>query len=183
MTPRIVLLNGAGSAGKTSLARALQRITATPFLYVAMDSFLEMLPPGLWDHDDGWKLVRHEENGRPSVELREGPRGRALIQGTRRAVAALAGAGNDIILDEVLLDGAAADYRRLLADCRVHWIKVDAPLEVLERRELLRGDREIGLSNWQHARVHRDVAYDFAVDTDALTPEEAALAIKDRFGL
>lgn len=178
-----MLLNGAGSAGKTSLGRALQRLTAMPFLYVAMDGFLEMLPPGLWDHPDGWQLVRHEEDGQPSLELREGPRGRALMLGTRRAVAALAGAGNDLILDEILLDDAAADYRALLGAFQVHWVKVHAPLAVLEQRELLRGDRDLGLARWQHQRVHRDVAYDFAVDTDLLTPEEAALAIKDRFGL
>ena len=148
-----------------------------------MDAFLEMLPPALWDHPDGWLLVRHEEAGRPSLELREGPAGRRLMLGTRRAVAALAAAGNDLILDEVLLDDAAADYRALLAGCRVHWVKVDAPLAVLEARERQRGNRDLGLARWQQPRVHRGVAYGLELDSDRLTPEAAALAIKERFAL
>jgi chloramphenicol 3-O-phosphotransferase len=44
VTATIVLLNGVGSAGKSSIARALQQITAEPFLYVQMDTFIEMLP-------------------------------------------------------------------------------------------------------------------------------------------
>lgn len=183
MTARVVLLNGPGSAGKTSIARALQAIAATPFLNVAMDSFLEMLPPGLWDHPDGWRLLRHLEDGHPSIELVEGPVGRRLMLGTRRAVAALALAGNDLILDEILLDDAADDYRALLADCQVHWVKVDAPLAVIEQRERLRGDRDLGLGRWQQPRVHRGVTYDLEIDSDRLTPEAAALAIKERFRL
>ena len=44
MTARVVLLNGAGSAGKSTIARELQSITREPFLHVPMDAFLEMLP-------------------------------------------------------------------------------------------------------------------------------------------
>ncbi|MGH6929884.1 MAG: phosphotransferase-like protein, partial [Dongiaceae bacterium] len=35
-TARIVLLNGAGSVGKSSIARALQTIATEPFLHVQM---------------------------------------------------------------------------------------------------------------------------------------------------
>jgi chloramphenicol 3-O phosphotransferase len=43
-TARIVLLNGVGSVGKSSIAKALQAITSEPFLHVQMDAFLDMLP-------------------------------------------------------------------------------------------------------------------------------------------
>ncbi|RUX39342.1 chloramphenicol phosphotransferase, partial [Mesorhizobium sp. M4A.F.Ca.ET.050.02.1.1] len=49
MTARIVPLNEVGSAGKSSIARALQATTAKPFLHVPMDAFLEMLPEALQD--------------------------------------------------------------------------------------------------------------------------------------
>ena len=42
---RVVLLNGAGSAGKSSIARALQAIAGRPLLHVQMDAFFDMLPP------------------------------------------------------------------------------------------------------------------------------------------
>lgn len=40
---RIVLLNGVGSAGKTSVAKALRTIADEPFLHVQMDAFMDML--------------------------------------------------------------------------------------------------------------------------------------------
>jgi chloramphenicol 3-O phosphotransferase len=42
-TTKIIVLNGIGSAGKTSAAKELQKITKLPFLHVQGDSFLEML--------------------------------------------------------------------------------------------------------------------------------------------
>jgi chloramphenicol 3-O phosphotransferase len=40
----IIILNGVGSAGKSSIARALQDIAMQPYLHVPMDAFLDMLP-------------------------------------------------------------------------------------------------------------------------------------------
>ena len=45
-TAKIILLNGTGSSGKTSLARALQAASRDVFLHVQMDAFLDMLPTG-----------------------------------------------------------------------------------------------------------------------------------------
>ena len=64
---RIVLLNGVGSAGKSSIAKALQAITREPFLHVQMDSFLEMLPDASWDHPDGITFETVQDAGKPSV--------------------------------------------------------------------------------------------------------------------
>jgi two-component system catabolic regulation response regulator CreB len=50
--------NGVGSAGKGSIAKALQTITREPFLHVAMDEFLDMLPETLWGHPDGIVFTR-----------------------------------------------------------------------------------------------------------------------------
>jgi len=56
MTAKIVLLNGVGSAGKSSIAKALQAITVEPFLHVQMDAFLKMLPEPLQEHAPGLRL-------------------------------------------------------------------------------------------------------------------------------
>ena len=45
--PQVIILNGIGSVGKSSMAKALQAITSKPFLHVAMDAFLDMLPENL----------------------------------------------------------------------------------------------------------------------------------------
>ena len=58
-----------------------------------------------------------------------------------------------------------------------------APLDVLEAREIARGDRAIGLARWQFDKVHRGMTYDFEIDTSTLTPDACAAAIMQRFGL
>lgn len=182
---RIILLNGVGSAGKTSIARALQQMTRTPFLYVAMDCFLEMLPAALQDHPDTFKYEPLVEDGLPSIAIHTGPRGAKMMSGMRAAVAALADAGNDLIVDEVMLaeEGAMPDYRAKLRDHSLMTVGVLAPLDVLEAREKARGDRLTGLARWQYPRVHTGIAYDLEVDTSLESPEACAIAIRNRFDL
>jgi chloramphenicol 3-O phosphotransferase len=43
--PQIVFLNGASSAGKTSIAKALQDLTDEPFMLLGLDTCFAMVPP------------------------------------------------------------------------------------------------------------------------------------------
>ncbi len=182
---RIVLLNGVGSAGKTTIAKDLQKITHSPFLYVAMDGFLEMLPEVYQDHAATFRFEPLIENGHPSIAIHTGPIGERVMSGMRAAIAALAGQGNDLIVDDVLVGGDAelADYRTRLAGHRLLTVGVHAPLDVLEAREKARGDRLIGLARWQFPKVHAGMTYDLEVDTSRASPEACARAIRDRFEL
>ena len=96
----------------------------------------------------------------------------------RRAVAALAAEGNDLIVDDVMLEDELADYRRLLSDFDVSVVGVYASLDVLEARERQRGDRMIGLARGQFDLVHKGKDYDFTVDTSTATAMDCAKAIK-----
>lgn len=180
---RIVLLNGVGSAGKGSLAKALQAITAEPFLHVEMDSFMAMLPAAYDGHPDGFTYDTGLDAGKPSVVITTGPVGERTLRGMRHAVAAMAGQGNNLIVDDVMMDGVGADYAEVLAGFQVHWIGVFARLDVLEARECQRGGRLIGLARWQFDRVHQDMRYDLEIDTSAATPEECAEVIRNKFDL
>ena len=179
----IVLLNGAGSAGKSSIARALQQITAAPFLHVQMDTFIEMLPDALQDHADGFSYETIRQDGKPSVVIRTGPVGARTLRGMRHAIAAMAGQGNNLIVDDVLCNGEMPDYLELLSAFDLHLVDVMAPLEVLEAREAQRADRLPGLARWQYGRVHENIRYDLEVDTSRLTPLECARRIQQRFQL
>jgi chloramphenicol 3-O phosphotransferase len=180
---RIVLLNGVGSAGKSSIAKALQTMTAEPFLHVRMDAFLDMLPEALQDHPDGFAYEAIVEDGKPLIAIHTGPAGEQLMRGMRHAVVAMAAEGNNLIVDDVMLDGTGAEYARLLSGFEVFRVGVFAPLDVLEARERERGDRLIGLARWQYVRVHAGMAYDLEIDTSRATPVECARLIKNRFGL
>lgn len=61
----------------------------------------------------------------------------------------------------------------------VFFVGVKCPLEELERRELARGDRQIGFARWQYERVHRFGAYDFEIDTHFHSPEQGAAQLRD----
>jgi chloramphenicol 3-O phosphotransferase len=182
-TARIVILNGIGSVGKSSIAKALQTMTIEPFLHVQMDAFLEMLPEAYHDRPEGFVYRTSLEGGRPVVDIATGPVGEQLMRGMRHAIAAMAGQGNNLIVDEVMTKSDWAEYELLLAPFEVFMVGVFAPLDVLEARERQRGDRMIGLARRQYAYLHKDMAYDLEIDTTKAAPMECAALIKDKLGL
>ena len=179
----VILLNGVGSAGKSSIAKALQSITAEPFLHVAMDAFLDMMPARYWDHPDGVVFETVRQDGKPAVVIKSGPVVDRALLGMRHAVAAMARAGNNLIVDDVLVENEMAEYASLLADVTFHAVGVFAPIDVLEARERERGDRLVGLARWQYDRVHHRKRYALEIDTGNATPMECATLIKQLFGL
>lgn len=183
MVARIVLLNGVGSAGKTSIAKALQSIAHVPFLHIKMDAFLDMLPEAMIGHPDGLVFEPMELDGKPAVAIRSGPVAERTFRGMRHSVAALAAQGNDLIVDEVLLGTKAREYAELLSSFRLYRVGVFARLDVLEARERQRGDRLIGLARWQYERVHQNITYDLELDTSRTSPMTCAELIRDTFSL
>ena len=182
--PHVLILNGVGSVGKTSTARAFQEIAAASFLHVSMDAFLDMLPAAMFGHPDGLTFTATQDQGSPLVAIGGGPVLERAMRGMRHAAAAMAAQGNNLIVDDVMIEaGQDREYRSLLSGCDTRIVGLFAPLDVLEARERRRGDREIGLARWQYGRVHRGVAYDLEIDTAASSPSRNAQLIRDAFGL
>ena len=69
---QVIILNGIGSVGKSSTAKALQAITSKPFLHVAMDAFLDMLPEKMLAHPDGLMFEASQDGGKPIIAIRSG---------------------------------------------------------------------------------------------------------------
>ena len=181
---RVVLLNGVSSVGKGSVAKALQGIASRPMLHVQMDAFLEMMPPGSFGAPQGYAFETRVEDGKPVTAITSGELLAATLRSMRAAVAAMADAGSDIVLDEVMWDrNDLDDYRRRLAGHAFHAVGLVAPLEVIEAREQARGDRTLGLARWQYDKVHAGMDYDLTLDTSRAPPEALAAAIKQAFGL
>ena len=177
---RVILLNGVGSAGKSTLARAIQDAAGIPLLHVEMDAFLDMLPTRYADHPEAFSYRRIDA---ATVEIEAGPLGKRLMRGMRDAVAALAAAENDLIVDDVLDAEGIADYRKVLAPFEVSIIGVTAPAAEIERRERSRGDRMIGLAAGQLRYMHSGVGYDLIVDTAAASPDVLARQLCGALGI
>jgi len=104
------------------------------------------MPHASFEHPDGVTFETIEEDGHPSVVIHTGPVAERVFRGMRHAVAAMAAEGNNLIVDDVLLEGEKQEYPALLAPFELHLVGVFAPLAVLEARERARGDRMIGLA-------------------------------------
>lgn len=129
---RIIFLNGASSSGKSSLARALQDALDEPFLHVASDHLVA-----------AGSLPRRRDNSGPFdwwQEMRP-----QFFAGFHRCLPALAGAGNDLIVDHIIeFPSWRRDLARLLADLDVYLVGAHCAAEEIDRRERARGDRRIG---------------------------------------
>lgn len=190
MTATVLLLNGVSSVGKSSICRALQTMTVKPFLHVEMDAFLAAMPPKYQDHPDGLLFDRGEADGHPTIHVKTGAVAERALSGMRHAAAAMAGEGNNLIIDEVLFGdrhngfcNPVAEYRRLLSPYTLKLVGVFASLDVIEAREAARGDRMIGMARWQVDEVHQGMRYDLEIDAGAASPEDCAEEIRTAFAL
>ena len=168
----VIMLNGCTSAGKTTLAGALQARLDGAWLRMGIDDGFAMLGSRYHNHREGFYFDR---DGAGAVRLNVGAVGLATIKAWHRAVAAVAGDGMNVIVDEVMLSAALRDdWIAVLADCDVLMVGVHCPLPELERRERARGDRMVGQARGQYACVHAGVRYDVEVDTGSTAPAACA---------
>ena len=159
----ILVLNGVSSSGKSTLAKALQHVLTPTFLHVSLDGFGEMFPEEVYDREDGFKAVLS-----------------AMVIGVK----GLATLGYNIIIDCVLEEEDSLSLvLKSLAEFSVSTVGVYCSPTVLEEREILRGDREIGLAVRQLQYVHFTHQYDYEIDTSHKDPSNLACEIVSALGL
>ena len=163
----IVVLNGTSSSGKTSIARAWQARARTIFLNFSIDSVLYALPQHVLD-----AIIRGDEV--PELRYRD------LVRGYYACVRELANLGHDLVIDNaVTTEWMAAALRDAVAGHRTLYVAIDCSPDTLDARERARGDRRPGLARQQCSRIHQWLAYDVRIDSEDLSPEDAAAAIED----
>ncbi len=149
-----------------------------PYLHTGRDHFLDRFPRRFMDEVDGWAdAVR---DGRLVALPRVGPLGLRLFDGMYAAVAALAEAGNNVIVDDVIHDPRVlASAVARLSRLTVLFVGVRCPVDVAERRDRERGDRTTGEARVFASAVHAHGAYDVEIDTSAQSPEDCTRRIRD----
>jgi chloramphenicol 3-O phosphotransferase len=174
MPPRVIVLNGGSSSGKSSIATCLQERLEGTWLTLGIDDLIRALSHGPSDTTAGGTL---EFSSDGSIVV--GAAFRRAETGWYEGLGAMARVGTRLIIDEVFLHGgkSQARLRMALEGLPVAWVGVHCLAVVAEARELQRSDRTIGLARHQAERVHRGADYDVVVDTSAALPEACALAI------
>ncbi len=168
---RVILLNGPSSSGKTTLGRAVQSALGSPFFYFSSDQLVDadVLPSvdrtvktGEWS----WRTIR--------------PR---FFDGFHRCAAAIADAGNDMIIEHVIeFRNWYIDLVTLLRHHSVFFVGVHCEIGELERREQLRGDRKVGEGRLHlEDGVHTWGRYDIEVDTSRLSRDGARDRVVESF--
>lgn len=169
---QIIYLNGPSSVGKTTLAKALQDRLEKPYLLIGIDRMIDFMPPKINNWQGGpaelglsWKKSQDSE-GHPLQILQVGPYAAKIPKAFRVVAKSLADNGFDLIIDDVATDkNAFCEWQSALKGHDVLWVGLTAPLEVIEKREKERGDRQVGQARAIYNEVHQGFKYDLFLDT------------------
>ena len=149
---KVILVNGASSAGKSTLAQALQLALPVPFWHISIDHLIgaNILPPRRNDGSEfEWSRMR------PS-----------FFDGFHRCLPALADTGNNLIVEHIIeTDEWRESLRQLLNHLDVFVVGLHCPLNELERRELERGDRQMGSAKTDFLTIHQLCTYDLELSS------------------
>ena len=161
---QVVLLNGASSSGKSTIARQLLMDFETPWFRMGVDMFGAM------------RAERRTHELTPAGIREVLHRTRA---GFHRAVAGMAEAGNNIVMDHVLSEPwRLGDLLAVMVDVDVVFVGVHCSVADLNAREARRGDRKVGIAAGQVANVHTHGLYDIEVNTSVATVEDCSAHIR-----
>ena len=82
----------------------------------------------------------------------------------RGSIAAFAVAGLDLVVEHVIEQASWAEQLRdVLRPFGVFWVGIRVPLNVLEDRERMRGDRSLGEAS-EHFGTHDQCVYDMEIE-------------------
>ena len=162
MERQIILLNGPSSSGKSTLARALQRLIldkrSARYGVVSIDDYLKMSPSETIYEDDVFDISDALCNkALEMLETRDG-----------------------VIIDHVITSERIFEHlKEKLYSGHMIMVHISCPLYLLRKRELERGDRSPGSAEASEKYLFPKEGYDLVVDTSMKSPAENALVILD----
>jgi chloramphenicol 3-O phosphotransferase len=186
---QVIYLNGTSSVGKTTLAKALRDNLDQPYMLVGIDTMIELMPPKINNWQGGtselgfsWEKSQDAE-GHPLQILHMGTFAAKMPTALKAVSKGLADAGFNVIIDDVACDeNSYVEWKDALKGHQVIWVGLTAPLEVIEKREKERGDRQIGQARAIYNIVHKGFKYDLYLDTSKKSIPEMTQEIISKNG-
>ena len=187
MLGNVILLNGCSSAGKTTLALELQKLSKDHYQYIALDQFRDGLPPALRGLNSpkedpghrGLNVVPEIKNGQPFTRIEFGDYGEEVLKVMRRAVSQLAKAGCCVVVDDILFEKKyLLDYAKVLEPNTSWLVAVKCDIDIVRARETKRSGRFPGTAESHFDSIHdHAVEYDIEVNTSRKSPADLAKEI------
>jgi chloramphenicol 3-O phosphotransferase len=188
----VIILNGPSTAGKSSIQREFQKITMPNLcIKVGIDNLFDLPMPDInpenmsfWQTPNPIRWVSNTTDNEQNtvITLFTGEQGDRVAYGMNTAIAGYAKAGCDVIVDYIAYKKEwIDDLQAKLKNTPTIWVKVAAPIDVLEAREVARGTSPKGHARSHHATVHWDLKYDLVVDSARESAAAIAQKIKDLF--
>jgi chloramphenicol 3-O phosphotransferase len=181
--PAVLFVNGASSAGKTTLIRAVQDLVSVPYLQVGLDHCFASVPepwggggPGKYSAAGfAYESSIRADDDLPRTSIAVGPVGAMMLAAYRRSLVTLLQHGCRLAIDELLLsDEIGADYVALLAPYDVQYVLMTADPDCLEKRCAAR-DYRPGFGRWSLAAAERlPRSYDLTLDSSRMSAQECA---------
>jgi chloramphenicol 3-O phosphotransferase len=163
MTARILILTGASSTGKTTIARELQRLAPTPAILVAADDF--DLPR------DARSLVAVRQAGEGAAAALQAAMFRAFYEGLARWPAN----GVSVIIETIFLDEEQPRFcQDALREAPHAIVRLVCDRKVRLERERRRRDRQPGRSDETALAEVIPDRLALELDTTACRPADAA---------
>ena len=156
-----MILNGASSSGKTTIAHAVRDGRGPSCAVVSIDQFYASVHP---ERENNWSLFY------------------SLTEVMFASVAAFVERGFDVVVDTVFERRECVEVcRRALEGVHVLFVGLTCPVDVLECRERARENRPVGLARDQSGRIHNGCVYDLTLDTSELSVDACAARIHESF--
>jgi chloramphenicol 3-O phosphotransferase len=163
----IIWLNGVSSSGKSSLTKELQKILPKPYFCIGQDIFTDIIAPCFSGYFNGI-----DSNSLWYV----------AVDAMYHTIKTYSDMGLNVIVDHVVLNQGDGKEQNLFDSCinelkfyPITFVKVVCSLDELKRREISRGDRDIGNAEWQVKQgLYPLDNYDIIVDTGVMPLGECA---------
>jgi len=187
----IIILNGPSAAGKTSLQKKFQKMMM-PNLWIKLgiDTLFDAPMPDIdlenmaeWQKENPirWVTNTSDDAGNQVITLLTGDQGDRVAYGMNSAIAEYAKSGCNVIMDYIPYKKEwTSDLQQELAGLSVYWVKVSAPIETLEAREIARGTSPKGHARSHYLNVENDgISYQLEIDTSQTPVNEGAEKLKN----
>ena len=161
--PRVILLNGPSSSGKSTLSKALQMLVLDRmnrrYDVISIDDCMKVPPDETIYEDDVYEISGD------------------MVQGALDALKTSAGVIIDHVITSERIYQGLEDALKPYAMVKV---RVTCPLDILKQREKARGNRFPGSAESSSTYLFPKDGYDLTIDTGSMSSHDAAAVI---FGL